>query len=387
MARQLAPTRATRRGRKARIALSGTAGSGKTWTALETATILATGDEKIVVVDTERGSAALYADAFEFDHVDWEPPYDPRELGEAVRTLASDYGVVIIDSLSHFWEGEGGTMDIVDAAAARSRGNSFAGWKEGTPAQQKLIDGLLATDAHVIATMRSKTEYVLEQTSNGKTAPRKVGMAPVQRHGLEYEFTVVGYIDADHRLTVEKTRCHDLTDQSFPVGRTGEFGETLGSWLSEAEPVPPPPEYAAEEDVQVMRDRAATLDGAGKDAVHAEMEALSVSNRRLTRGEVTHEELTALEAVVEVELERQADSDAEPIEVAPTGEVAGFMSAAKGLDPDGKTALKQAMAGLGVSSQALTKHRVTPDQLAALHEVLAAELDRMGEPFPLEETA
>ncbi len=105
-----------------------------------------------------------------------------------------DYEVIVVDSLSHYWEGEGGTRDIVDAAAARARGNSFAGWKEGTPAQNDMIMGLLTAPCHVVVTMRSKTEYVLEER-NGRQVPRKVGMAPIQRAGLEYELTVTADLD------------------------------------------------------------------------------------------------------------------------------------------------------------------------------------------------
>src|SRR4051812_27681116 len=146
---------AIRTGQKARIALSGPTGGGKTWTALVIATELAGPDGTVLVIDTERGSAALYSDAFKFDTIDWTPPYDPREVAETIREAAERYDAIVVDSLTHFWQGEGGTLDIVESSASRSAGgNKFAGWKVGTPAQNSFVEAMLQADAHVIATMR-----------------------------------------------------------------------------------------------------------------------------------------------------------------------------------------------------------------------------------------
>lgn len=230
------PRPAVRKGQKARVALAGPSGAGKTWTALEAATTLAEG-APVLVCDSERGSASLYADYFTFDVIEWVPPYDPRELAAVVTENAEQYGVIVVDSLSHFWEAEGGTRDIVDAAAARARGNSFAGWKEGTPAQNDMIAALLNAPCHIVTTMRSKTEYVLETDSRGKQVPRKIGMAPIQRAGIEYEFTVTAELDYEHSLLVDKTRCHDLAGRMFKLGHTVEMAETLRDWLGTAEAV------------------------------------------------------------------------------------------------------------------------------------------------------
>jgi hypothetical protein len=233
------PQKAVRKGQKARVAFAGPSGSGKTWTALEVAKVL---DQPVLVIDTERGSASLYSDFFEFDVIEWEPPYDPRELGLVVAENDEKYGTIVVDSLSHFWSGEGGTLAIVDSAAARAKGNKFAGWKEGTPAQDDMVTSLLNARCHVIATMRSKTEYATED-KDGKSVPRKIGLAPIQRDGLEYEFTVTGDLDLDHTLTVDKSRCRQLTGKQFTVGKGGDFGRTLAEWLSTAEA------FAADEDV------------------------------------------------------------------------------------------------------------------------------------------
>lgn len=232
---------AVRQQMKARVAFAGPTGSGKTWTALTWATVLADGG-RVALIDTEHGSAALYSDVFTFDTVRFNPPYDPARL---VRLLGlaeeQGYDVVVIDSLSHFWEGEGGTIDIADAAAQKARGNSFAGWKVATPALRHLVDTMLAHPAHVLATMRSKMEYVLEPDSKGRQVPRKVGMAPVMRNGIEYEFTLVADLDFDHRMMISKSRCSVLADELVQPNRADEAAVTFRDWLSDGEVVPPSP--------------------------------------------------------------------------------------------------------------------------------------------------
>lgn len=200
----------------------------------------------MLVCDSERGSASLYADYFKFEVIEWVPPFDPRELAAVIAEHAPSYGVILVDSLSHFWEAEGGTRDIVDAAAARARGNSFAGWKEGTPAQNDMVAAMLNAPCHIVATMRSKSEYILEER-NGKQVPRRVGMAPIQRAGIEYEFTVTADLDHEHTLLVDKTRCHDLAGRMFKMGHTVELAETLRDWLGSAEPM------ATAEQIEQMR--------------------------------------------------------------------------------------------------------------------------------------
>ncbi len=225
---------ATKANLRGRVALAGPTGSGKTWTALEWAKTLA-GDGRTALIDTEHGSASLYADRFDFDTVAWQPPYDPTALANTVKQVPGwGYEVLVIDSLSHFWMGEGGTIDVADNAASRFGGNSFAGWKVATPALRHLVDTILAVDCHVIATMRTKTEWVIEEDSRGKKAPRKVGLAPVMRDGIEYEFTLIGDMDLEHRITISKSRCPDLADQVVQPGRATEAAGTFLSWLSES---------------------------------------------------------------------------------------------------------------------------------------------------------
>ncbi len=228
--------KATKHQLKARIAIDGPSGAGKTWTSLATARVLG---ERVLLVDTERGSGALYADEFDYDYFRIDPPYHPARGEEVLRAAHEQgYDVVIIDSLSHFWDGEGGTLDIVDAAAQRSfGGNSYAGWSIGTPALRSLVDSLLGLDAHLIVTMRSKMEYVLEEGAKGTKVPRKVGMAPVMRNGVEYEFTVVGDMDLDHRMVISKSRCAALADQVIQPHHAEEMATTFKAWLNSGEPM------------------------------------------------------------------------------------------------------------------------------------------------------
>ena len=256
MSRLTQARQATREQLKARVALDGPSGSGKTWTSLEWASVLAGDDGKPLHIDTEHGSASLYADRFDFDTLRWDPPYDLDELADTIRDAGNQYPVIVVDSWSHFWEGEGGTLDTADAAGQRSGGNSFAGWKVATPKLRHLIDTILASPAHVIVTMRTKTEWVLEPDARGKMVPRRVGTAPVMRQGIEYEFTLVGDLDLEHRLVVTKSRCAPLADAVVQPGRASDAAETFAGWLNSGEAMPSPGE------VQDLKDRLNAQPGA-----------------------------------------------------------------------------------------------------------------------------
>lgn len=216
-----------------RLAITGPSGSGKTFTALKVASALT--DQPIAVLDTEHGSASKYADLFEFDVMELDPPFHPdRYIGAIAEAQAAGYGVIIIDSLSHAWTGTGGLLDIVDDIAARLKSkNSFAAWKEGTPIHNKLIDSIIYSDIHVIATMRSKQDYQVDRDDDGKTKVTKLGLAPIQRDGFEYEFDVVLDMDFSHTGVITKTRCIPLTDAV--IKKPGDdLAITLREWLNGA---------------------------------------------------------------------------------------------------------------------------------------------------------
>lgn len=239
--------KATKKQVKARIAIAGPSGSGKTYTGLVAATALAQGGQ-IAVIDTERGSASLYSDYFDFDVLELEPPFSPQVYKQAIRAAEdAGYGVILIDSLSHAWEGEGGALDLADAATARQRTpNSYTAWREVTPLHREMVDAMLQSKAHIVATMRSKTEYAIEST-NGKTNIRKVGMAPIQRAGMEYEFTVVGDMDADNKIVISKSRFAPLQSK-VQLKPDINFFKPFVDWLNsgdaevKAEPTKPTPQ-------------------------------------------------------------------------------------------------------------------------------------------------
>lgn len=215
---------------KLRLAIAGVSGGGKTFTALTIAQTLS-GGGKVAVVDTEHGSASKYADQFDFDVMNIEPPFHPKRFLEAIKEAEqAGYSVVILDSLSHAWNGTGGILDIVDQAATRLKGNSYAAWKEGTPIYNDLIDGIIRSDVHVIATMRSKQEYAQSTDESGKKKVEKLGMSPIQRDGFEYEFDVVFNMDSDNTAIVTKTRCPALANSVIRKPNR-EVAEILTNWL------------------------------------------------------------------------------------------------------------------------------------------------------------
>ena len=221
-------TKATKKTAKARVAIVGPAGSGKTWTALELALELG---PRVAVVDSEHGSASKYSDRFAFDTVELTN-FAPAHYIEAIQVAErAGYDCVVIDSLSHPWMGTGGLLEQAD-----NRGGGFDVWKTLTPQQNKLIEAISAAKIHVIATMRSKTEYVVEKgknkAGNEVNKPRKVGLAPVQRDGMEYEFDVVLLADENNVLTVTKTRCPALSEQAWRH-QNKDMAALLKAWLSD----------------------------------------------------------------------------------------------------------------------------------------------------------
>lgn len=231
---------ATKTRARARIAIIGPSGSGKTYSALAIAAGLG---KRVAVIDTERGSASKYAGLPgmpAFDVLELES-FAPETYVSAIGAAgAAGYDVLIIDSLSHAWMGKDGALEQVDRAAKRSQsGNSFAAWREITPKHNALVDAMLASSCHLIVTMRAKTEYVMETNSRGKQEPRKIGLAPIQRDGMEYEFDVVGDITLDHELIISKTRCPAFDGKVIQLPGLG-FGQDIADWLSDGAPVPPP---------------------------------------------------------------------------------------------------------------------------------------------------
>lgn len=264
--------KATKEKSKLRLALMGPSGSGKTFTALTFASALS---DKIAVIDSERGSASKYADLFSFDAVDLDSHAPQTYINMIREAEKAGYEVLIIDSLSHAWSGKDGALEQVDKAAKKSQsGNSFAAWREVTPQHNALVDAMLQSKCHVIATMRTKQEYVLEENERGRKVPRKVGMAPVQREGVEYEFDVICDLNLEHDLVVSKTRCH-LVDGVVTRNPGRDFAETLKNWLDNG--VAPAPKSVSTASIQPVASGSQTL-SAAKPNQTSQSVATSASN-------------------------------------------------------------------------------------------------------------
>ncbi|MED1062888.1 AAA family ATPase [Bacillus licheniformis] len=236
-------TNAQREKEKAIVGFIGPSGSGKTAGALLVAYGMmreaypdASDKEvwsKIGVVDTEHRRAKLYAN-LQFDdvrigsfkHIDFTPPYTTERYQMALETIkAAGAEVVIIDSLSHNWAGEGGIVE----KHGGMQGNSFQNWGKLAPETTKLIKTLTQNDVHILATLRTKTEYVVEPNSEGKMAPRKVGTKPVQKDEMEYEFMLNFNIGIDHLAETSKDNTRMFEGSSFKLNP--EVGRKLYQWL------------------------------------------------------------------------------------------------------------------------------------------------------------
>ncbi len=220
--------KAEKRKAKLRLAITGTAGSGKTYGAL----LIAQGlGGKIAMLDTENGSGDLYADKFDYDICPISAPYEIRKYLQGIKEAEdAGYDVLIIDSLSHAWAGEGGLLDQQSKIVESSKsGNSYVAWRKITPMQNKLVETILSSKCHIIATMRSKTDYIQVENDKGRSEIKKVGLAPVQREGMDYEFTTVFDLSASHTTTVSKDRTSLFDGQIFQLSK--ETGEKLKTWL------------------------------------------------------------------------------------------------------------------------------------------------------------
>jgi len=217
--------KAERKKGKLRLAIAGPAGSGKTYSAL----LIALGlGGRIAMIDTERGSGELYDHLGEYDACTIQPPFEPRKYVETIRAAEDlGYETIIIDSLSHAWVGQGGLLDVHGHIADKT-GNSWSAWRQVTPKHNELVDAMLQSKCHIIATMRSKMEYA-QVEENGKKQVKKLGMSPIQRDGMEYEFTVFIDLDQQHTATTTKDRTTLFDGQYFVP--TIETGRTLLSWL------------------------------------------------------------------------------------------------------------------------------------------------------------
>lgn len=222
---------------KLRAAVFGPSGSGKTFTSLRIASGLG---GRIALIDTERGSASKYADRFDFDVCDPESRTIDAYVAAIHEAAQAEYAILVIDSLTHAWQEL--LDDVERIAKARYKGNTWSAWSEGTPKQRRLVNAMLDYPGHILATMRSKTAWESE-SSNGKSRPVRIGLAPEQGKGIEYEFDLLLELSVDHQAAVLKDRTGRYQDRIIAL--PGEdFGRELAAWLAEGSEVPVVPSQA-----------------------------------------------------------------------------------------------------------------------------------------------
>lgn len=271
--------KAVRKQLKVKIGFMGTAGTGKTLNALSTATSLG---ERIAVIDSERGRAEAYAGDFEFDHLKLADTKPETYIGALALANERAYDVIVVDSISHEWAGKEGVLASVDR---------FGGWKEATPRHDAFIDALFAVPRHVICTMRAKTQYLVAEVDRADGRGKrqditKLGLGPIQRDNVEYEFDLLGMLDLEHSL-----RLHKSVITGLPSGTLIEAGDDMRAlgryladsvlaWVNEGEPVPAPVE-ADELSIESLR-LLLTMEGFTEDKIDTVW-----AQRRLELGALT----------------------------------------------------------------------------------------------------
>jgi predicted ABC-type ATPase len=238
MTRNFAFQQATKAKSKARIMISGPSGSGKTTAALEIATAIG---ENIAVIDTENNSASLYSDRYKFQSLDFEAPYAPEDFVQAIELAENNgFDVIIVDGITPEWSGIGGCLDIQSKLGGR-----FQDWAKVTPRHRKFIDKILTCKTHIICTCRSKQGYVMDEKTKKVS---KLGMAPEQRDGLDYEMTLVFDVNENHIAEATKDRTRLFDGKQFVI--TKQTGQELLDWLNSGKT--PEPKKITKDDVKKL---------------------------------------------------------------------------------------------------------------------------------------
>ncbi len=285
--------KASRKRAKLRLGISAPSGAGKTMGALLLAYGI-TGDwDKVGMIDTEEGSGELYVgvekhglEIGEFQYIRISKDFSPVHYVDAVKAFENaGVEVIIIDSLTHAWAGTEGLLDKQGKVAAKS-GNSYTAWRDVTPQHNALVNSMLQSKCHIIATMRSKVEYAMQDGDNGKKKVVKLGMAPIQREGMEYEFTAFFEVDSNSIASPSKDRTDlfstlnaagTLEKRSFVI--TPSIGEELLGWLNKGGA----PEPSDLEKIQALLPLV-TLDPENpQDAFLQTADLTSLSNEKLDK--------------------------------------------------------------------------------------------------------
>lgn len=221
--------KATRKQVKLRVGLSAVSGGGKTMSALLLAYGMTNDWSKIAVIDTENGSASLYSHLGEFNTIDLSAPFSPERYIECIKAC-EDAGmeVIIIDSITHEWDGKGGIIDISNSMT----GNSFTNWAKLTPRHDAFINSILQSKCHIISCVRRKQDYEMTKDKDGKIKVEKAGLKEITREGFEYELTLNFNLEINHHATASKDRTGLFMDKpEFII--TSETGKTLINWCND----------------------------------------------------------------------------------------------------------------------------------------------------------
>lgn len=223
---------AERKKAKLKLGISGPSGAGKTYSALLLASGITGGDwSKITLIDTENGSGELYADLGPYNVIPFPPPFDPRRYIEAIQAaVKGGADVIVIDSISHEWDGKGGCLEL-----QAKLGGKYQDWAKVTPLHNDFVNAILQSPVHVIVTTRKKQDYALEQNERGKPAPKKVGMKEIQRDGFEYELTINFDVDISHFAVASKDRT-GLFMPRGPFMIEAGIGKELITWANSGAP-------------------------------------------------------------------------------------------------------------------------------------------------------
>jgi hypothetical protein len=300
----IAIRKARRSATKLRLLLTGPSGSGKTYGGLLVAKGL--GSKRTIVIDTEQGSSDLYDRLHDFDVIDVAPPFTPEAYIEAIDAAeAAGADVIIIDSISHEWNGRGGCLELVDEIArAKFKGNSWSAWSELTPRHRAFIDRMLRSSAHIIATGRAKTETA-QVDDHGRKKVVKLGMKLESRDGAEYEFTtVLDLVHDGHFAVASKDRTGIFSADPKPI--TVETGKAFADWLAGGAAIATEPGVTQQQpqnatvEAHIKRPaRPGWRDRVAQAATVAELGTLAdEADEAVSAGKLTHEQRDQLETLI-----------------------------------------------------------------------------------------
>lgn len=272
-----------------KIALMSPSGGGKSFSALRVATGMANQIEKetgkrpkILVGNTEQKRGYYYANEFDYDIVDIEAPHNPEKYVEFLEFAVSEgYGIVILDSSSHEWEGKGGCLELQQQA-----GGTYQAWGKVTPRHNKFIEAIADSSIHLIATMRGKDQYETEKDDRGKISVKKLGIGAKQRDGFEYEFTCTFLIDQKtHMAETQKDNTHIFENDQQTL-LTEKHGEKIIQWANSGEGYTPPVRSAGTDNLKtdssldsaindIMTEfKGLISEGVEKDKIYAVIESI-----------------------------------------------------------------------------------------------------------------